>query len=358
MVGDAASGAPPVFIPPERSKQNDYVPVPFACSAEGPASAHRAVQPSRGWPRRWRRLPCSPAVPGRRRTSRPALQAQQQGTPTYQPGAGTAEATADNEISNYIDPTSNTPLRVFSAKFRDAKANKSWVLVPKTMEQWANVGASAAANAPTEADAQAIRDRFINYGQTQVPKADADEYFKHKVLVNDALQTMFPPPASNAGNIAANTKPAGASPDLEPILSDLASQYVRNGPPEVRNNPVAAANKALQQLLSQGFINRTQDRTVTGYPWSTTSITRPDIKGNMVERFPIQLVDPKTHQPYPAGTGPTQIPMLRPLSSAVTPAAPRASAAPIGRAPPGTPDGPQTIGGKSVNVVGGLVYPQ
>jgi hypothetical protein len=80
---------------------------------------------------------------------------------------------------------------------------------------------------------------------------------------------------------------------------------------------------------------------------------------DQVEHFRVDLIDPKTQQPYPAGQSPN-IQMTTPLSSVVTGSGNTPPAGAIAQAPAGAAEGKraQLPDGRVGVVRGGWVFPQ
>jgi hypothetical protein len=167
-----------------------------------------------------------------------------------------------------------------------------------------------------------------------------------------------------------NTLPPGSSPDLDLTLQDLTDQYFYKSPDSnIKGNRVAAANAAIKQLIAEQYIKPDQDRGVGLYPGSTSSgsinkgVLQDDGSVSQVPHFRVDIMDPKTGQPYPRGKAPKvrmqslSNDVAKSTATATTATTPPAGA--LGPAPPGAADGTTgtTSTGQRGVVRGGWVFP-
>jgi hypothetical protein len=144
-------------------------------------------------------------------------------------------------------------------------------------------------------------------------------------------------------------------------LSNLTDQYFqRSTDPAIRGNRIAAANAALKQMIAQGYINPSQSRAqgIRGQTSINKGVLNQDGTVDQVEHFRVDLIDPKTKQPYAAGQSPN-IQMTTPLSSTVANASTPPPGA-IAQAPAGAAEGKraQLPDGRVGVVRGGWVFAQ
>jgi hypothetical protein len=303
-----------------------------------------------------------PGGPGTPPISMPTDEAQRTRTPLYQP---TVEAERQ-KVGSFIDPKNPTQLIPTTA---DDAMKRGLVSAPTTMDGWNALAASASANVSDPAQAQAIRDKVLAFATASTPKpADARENMRNQNIIDRQLQTLMPVPVTSTpivGGMQTNKNPAGASPELGMTLSNLTDQYFqRSTDPAIRGNRIAAANAALKQMIAQGYINPNQDRSVSGFPGSTGSgsinkgVLNQDGTVDQVPHFRVDLIDPNTKQPYPAGQSPN-IQMTTPLSSTVANASTPPAGA-IAQAPAGAAEGQraQLPDGRVGVVRGGWVFAQ
>jgi hypothetical protein len=331
-----------------------------------------------------------PGGPGTAPYSQPAFRAQQPqggqpGMPTYQAGTEDIRQTQLGAVHNWVDP--KNPTQMIPGTVEEARQN-GWTAPPTTSEGWSALAASASANAPPD-QAQQIRDKVLQFAATTTPKpVTAEETNREQRLLDNQLANHLPVPAGEFVKEPwwTNKLPAGSSPALGAVLSDLTDQYYRYDP-ETRGNQVTSANKAIKQLIEEKRINPAQGRT-TGWISDEKTINKTVLTKDgpqQVPHFRVDLLD-EAGKPIKEGQPVPRI-MMRRLSNAVMPAAPAgpaprgpaplvtgrppggpAAAAPaapaagapagaIGAARPGTPDGPATIGGKPVVVRGGYIFP-
>ena len=188
------------------------------------------------------------------------------------------------------------------------------------------------------------------------PNKDASQ---RAFIIEQGLGRAYDVPYSSGPQPMTNTDPSTASPDLNPVLNQLTSDFMQRGPPGVKGNPIAAFNAAHAQLLRQGYMNPTYSRD-TGLldRGSVIQTTQYDKAGNPIglsPHFKIDIVQPSgpnKGKAYPPGTAPKSIPMDLGLSSTVTPE-------PVGKAlydAPGMPNGQGVINGKRVIVRDGVAY--
>ena len=300
-----------------------------------------------------------PGGPGTPPISQTVLQAQTERTPLYQPSVANTLQTQRGATGTYIDLAN--PTQLIPATFDEAKA-KGLVAAPTTTDGWTALASSAAVNARTPDEAQAIRDKVMALSNMQPPKQlTPSETVQNENIIDAQLDKQLPVPVGEfpGYNMATNTLPAGSSPELGVTLSDLTDQYfTRSTDPAIRNNRVAAANAAIKQLIQAGMINPQQDRGLglTGQTTINKGVYNKDTKSIEPQpRFRVDLLNPETKQPYPPGQ-PPKVRMTGSPANAVTPDA--AAAKPIGTAPPGTPDGKrvQLPDGTIGRSRGGMVY--
>jgi hypothetical protein len=215
-----------------------------------------------------------------------------------------------------------------------------------------------------------------------VPKPfDAQEDNRNQTLIDRSLEKLFPVPATSipGGNTLTNTNPAGAAPNLNYTLKELSDHYYQSGGPGIKGDRIRATNEALQQLVSQGYINPNQDRTYGMGESGRTLMTKTeyDKAGNPMPNpkthFRVDIVQPDgpdKGKPFPEGLPPKVKMVKQPsLSSTVTTPAPGGSprvaqpARPgsLGPAPPNVTEGGTVYDadGKPVGVRrGGQVYPR
>lgn len=221
--------------------------------------------------------------------------------------------------------------------------------VPATTDA---ANAAMIAQIRSETDPQKQQRLIDLYNSTPtVPKpVDATENAKNQFLIDKQLQLMMPVPTGF--HTRTNLLPAGASPELGRILSDLSDQYFLRGDIGVKGNRIAATNAALKQLAVQQYIYPNQDRDTGFSSNASTSVNKPvfDKAGNPLApepHFQVHLYKPGTDQIYGPGQAPKVMMTTPSLSSAM----------PIGTAPPGMPEGPGTVPGigRVVNR-GGILY--
>jgi len=311
-------------------------------------------------------------------------QPAQPGTPLYQQGTEDIRQTQLGAVHNWVDP--KNPTQMIPGTVEEARQN-GWTAPPTTLEGWNSLAASASANAPPD-QAQQIRDKVLQFAATTTPKpVTAEETNREQRLLDNQLANHLPVPAGEFVKEPwwTNKMPAGSSPALGAVLSDLTDQYYRYDP-ETRGNQVTSANKAIKQLIEEKRINPAQGRT-TGWISDDKTINKTVLTKDgpqQVQHFRVDLLD-EAGKPIKEGQPVPRI-MMRRLSNAVAPGGPTgpqprgpaplvtgrppggpAAAAPaapagapagaIGAARPGTPDGPATIGGKPVVVRGGYIFP-
>jgi hypothetical protein len=288
------------------------------------------------------------------------------GQPVYDPTAASAgaaaRAKAENEPRLYYHPSQPTVIleRV------PAQARTEGLLPVTSPDQLSSTISSAIVQATPEAAPvlAARRDLAMPPTTRAAPRTaveDANEQNAQQTLIDNELDRMFPadPTRTGRGHSTTDALSGAASPDLGPVLRDLSNQY-RNADP--KGDRIAATQKAINQLVSQGYIIPGQTRS---RPTSRSFTNNKTGEITQTPHFQVDLHDPKTLQPYAAGKAPTSIPMQA-LSGAVTTPAPSAKPAAtpaptggqkVGRAPAGTPDGPYTLpGGQVVDVRGGIAY--
>jgi hypothetical protein len=301
-----------------------------------------------------------PGGPGTSSFSTPQFKAG--GQPLYQRGTEDIAATQGGQPGKYVDP--KNPTQLIPATFAEARA-RGLVEAPTTMDGWNALAASASANVSDPAQAQAIRDKVLAFATASSPKpVDARENTRNQNIIDKQLQTLMPVPPSDypGSNTFTNLKPAGASPELGMTLSNLTDQYFqRSTDPAIRGNRIAAANAALKQMIAQGYINPSQSRAqgIRGQTSINKGVLNQDGTVDQVEHFRVDLIDPKTQQPYPAGQSPN-IQMTTPLSSVVTGSGNTPPAGAIAQAPAGAAEGKraQLPDGRVGVVRGGWVFPQ
>jgi hypothetical protein len=307
-----------------------------------------------------------PAGPGGPTYSSTTADAQKNQTPLYQPEQEREQGSPGQYIS--LD----NPTQLIPATFAQAQASNGRIVpVPKTTEEWNALAASAAANAKTPEEAQAIRDKVMAFSTSLTPKQlTPNENVQNRNIIDQQLGTQMPVPVTNTpvvGGMRTNTLPAGASPELDLTLGNLTDEYYyRSTNPQIRGNRVGAANAAIQQLIREGMINPNQDRSVSGMPGSTGAgsinkgvFNKATGQVEPQQYFRVDILDPKTKQPFAAGQAPT-VHMTPSLSSVVVPKPPANDNPPIADAPPGAPDGrrAQLPDGRVGVVRGGKVYAQ
>jgi hypothetical protein len=304
-----------------------------------------------------------PGGPGTTTYSQPAYQSQrpqpgapgqpaQPGMPLYQQGTEDIRQTQLGAVHNFIDPKSPTVL--IPATVEEAR-QKGYMAVPKTQEEWTSLAAYAAANAPPD-QAQQIRDKVLAFATSTTPKNQtAEETNREQLLLDQQLAQHLPVPTSEFTKEPWWTSkyPAGASPALGSVLSDLTDQYFRYDP-QTKGNQVTSANKAIQQLIDEKRINPTQGRT-TG--WITddktinkTVLTKDGPKQQL--HFRVDLLD-ANGKPIKEGDPVPRITMKRSLSTAIpgpTGPGPRGPAPLVTGRQPGP--APTTTGGAPPGAVG------
>jgi len=261
------------------------------------------------------------------------------------------------EYGTFVDPTNPTKT-IEITKGRAAALGLQ--PAPTGQDAVTALGTSAITNAPPEQAAD-VRAR-VQFAQPPAKPVDANETAKKQFLIDQQLDKMMPVPSGMHPFL--NTNPAAASPEFGPVLTDLADQYFNNSTDKtIRNDPIAAANAALKQMVRQGYINLNQDRSIGYYPGGETSyLQKPvfDKAGNIVQhtpRFKVDIINPVTKKPY----APTEVPARIPMAEAggAVPAAGAAKGGSLGPAPPGVPEGGTVYGpdGKPAGVNrGGQVY--
>jgi hypothetical protein len=319
-----------VFVPdPDNPGQGTFKPLSQLQRLGGTRAANPQTAVTQVTP-----VLTQPGGPGTPPISQPAYKAP--GQQIYPTGTEDIRQQQQGAIKNWIDPKNPTVL--VPGNIVEARAN-GWVAVPQTMEEWTSLANYAAANAPPD-QAEQIRARVLQNATAMAPKPiDAAEAVKRGVVIDQRLAMHLPVPASAGYGAptatAQNQLPSGAGPELDPVLNNLTQQYLLYGPREARENPSTAADMAIAQLLRQKYINPQQSRTMAR-PYiggGTTVVNRPTLDGGTSEAFRIELMNPKTGEPYAPGEAPSSIPMDRaPLSPTV---------APFDRtAPPATPRPP------------------
>jgi hypothetical protein len=344
---------PFTYADPDNPTQSTTVPLSTMIAKPGgvrsytPTAIPEAVKPTE----------VQPAGPGGPTFNQPAFQTQRNQTPTYQPVQEQQQG-APGQYINLDNPTQLVP-----ATFAQAQASNGRIVpVPKNADEWNALAASAAANAKTPEEAQKIRDRVLQFGQTIQPKpADAVETLRNQNIIDSQLEKAVPVPAGTHPML--NTHPTAASPELGTTLSNLTDEYFRNGGPAVRGDRIAATNAAIQQLISQKLIDPNQSRAL-GLTGNTSIIKNIQQKtGNYLAqpRFRLDITDPATGKVAEAGHAPV-IHMAPSLASTVVPnnTPVPATNQPIADAPPGAPDGrrAQLPDGRVGVVRGGKVYAQ
>jgi hypothetical protein len=376
---EKVAGMPATFVPDENDPtKGANVPLsqlqgPGGMRGYNPNAVSEAIKPTE----------VQPGGPGTPTFNQPTFQAQRNQTPTYQ----SVQEQQQGAPGQFIDP--KNPTQLLPATFAQAQ-QLGLVPVPKTPEEWNALAASAAANAKTPEEAQAIRDKVLQFGQTTQQKpADAVETLRNQNIVDSQLEKAFPVPAG--WHPATNKNPAAASPEAGTTLSNLTDEYFRNGGPTVRGDRIASTNAAIQQLVRQKYIDPSQDRSAY-VSNASTSITKSILQksGQIVPqtRFRIDIKDPTTGKVAEAGHAPvvhmegapslantvapnnTPVPpapvppawrVPQPASVPPVPQAPAPQAGtPIAMAPPNSPDGAraQLPDGRVGVVRSGKVYAQ
>ena len=266
--------------------------------------------------------------------------------PTVASAGAAARAKAENEPRLYYHPSQPTVI----VERLPAQARTEGMLPVTSPDQLGSTISSAIVQATPEAapGLAARRDLAIPPPARAAPRTaveDANEQNAQQTLIDQELDRMFPADPSRAGrgHSATDKLSGAASPDLGPVLRDLSNQY-RNADP--KGDRIAATQKAINQLVSEGYIIPGQTRSR-----STSRSFTNNKTGEITQtpHFQVDLHDPTTLQPFPAGKAPTSIPM-QPLSGAVTTPAPGAKPVPgattkpasgtvIRPAIPGVPDG-------------------
>jgi len=299
------------------------------------------------------------------------------GQPAYEPTVAVeqervraAAAAEENKITEWIDPNSANPTQIIKATNKDGIA-RGLRAVPKSKDEWDAVLNSAVINAPDPATAQALRDKQAALGAGVPPKTPTENY-ENQFLIDTRLANAMPVPPGGfpGGQTFTNLHPAGSSPELSTALLDLSNQYFRMDP-QTRGDRAASTDKAIQQLADEGYINLQQSRQQGLSGHTSIMKTGYDKNGNPTqqEHFRVDLLDPKTKQPYAAGKLPP-ITMRRSVSSAIVPPStqqppqvpPQTPLPPgaIAVAPAGTADGhigTSADGRTRVVVRNGFVYP-
>jgi len=299
------------------------------------------------------------------------------GQPAYEPTVAVEQervrasaAAEENKITEWIDPNSANPTQIIKATNKDGIA-RGLRAVPKSKDEWDAVLNSAVINAPDPATAQALRDKQAALGAGVPPKTPTENY-ENQFLIDTRLANAMPVPPGGfpGGQTFTNLHPAGSSPELSTALLDLSNQYFRMDP-QTRGDRAASTDKAIQQLADEGYINLQQSRQQGLSGHTSIMKTGYDKNGNPTqqEHFRVDLLDPKTKQPYAAGKLPP-ITMRRSVSSAIVPPStqqppqvpPQTPLPPgaIAVAPAGTADGhigTSADGRTRVVVRNGFVYP-
>lgn len=270
----------------------------------------------------------------------PGQQAYEPTVAVEQERARTATTTEENKVTEWIDPNSANPTQIIKATNKEGIA-RGLRAVPKSKDEWDAVLNSAVINAPDPATAQALRDKQAALGVGVPPKTPTENY-ENQFLIDTRLANAMPVPPGGfpGGQTFTNLHPAGSSPELSTTLLDLSNQYFRMDP-QTRGDRAASTDKAIQQLADEGYLNLQQDRQQGLRGHTSIMKTGYDKNGNPTqqEHFRVDLLDPKTKQPYTAGKLP-QITMRRSVSSAIVPPSGAGAGPQIGSpAPVGWPEG-------------------
>jgi hypothetical protein len=286
-------------------------------------------------------LQVQPGGPGTAPISMPTGQAQAQNVPVYDATTENTRQTQLGAVKNYIDPKQPTVLIPGTA---EEARQKGWVAMPESLDQWNTLAASASANAPPD-QARQIREKVLQFAATTTPKpVTAEETNREQRLLDNQLANHLPVPAGEFVKEPwwTNKLPAGSSPALGAVLSDLTDQYFRYDP-ETRGNQVTSANKAIKQLIEEKRINPAQGRT-TGWISDDKTINKTVLTPNgpqQVSHFRVDLLD-EAGKPIKEGQPVPRVTMRAPpMATTVVPGptgpAPRGPAPLVTGRPPGGP---------------------
>jgi hypothetical protein len=283
-----------------------------------------------------------------------------------QPGYNAQVDTANNAmIEVYADKKNPDPRNVIPMRMGDAIARGERV-TPESREK----AFGAVAGAATGAGGGNLSDVLTSM-QPRTP-LDQQEASRQRGERGKLVERSYAPTEKNIGR----KEPGLLTTEAETALSDRTTRLQLSGDPQYRNNPDLAGQVALQQLQNEGVIasgddvrNAREYLTKPGGKW----IGNPDIQDQVVRgqvqgKFMVPLLKPYKLSDGTVIGGAKASDVITPKPGQVTPpaavppaatppAAPVARGSPIGRAPPGTPDGTHTrADGSVVTVQNGMVY--